>query len=53
MAVLDRLVAEHEVATRVAQTATDVTTATELRRYIQELEDKMRTASLGPAGVSI
>ncbi len=53
MVAMDRLVAEYEVASRIARTATDPKTATEVRRYIQELEDRMRIASIGPAGVSI
>jgi hypothetical protein len=53
MVAMERLVAEYEVASRIAQTATDAKTATELRRYLQDLEDRMRTAPIGSAGVSI
>lgn len=49
----ERLIAELEVATRVAGATTDAKTAREVRRYLRELEDQMRSSAAPPATVSI
>jgi len=49
----DKLLAELEVATRIAGTTTDPQTAREVRRYMRELEGRMRDFAGTTVTVSI
>ncbi len=53
MVAAERLLAELEVATRVAGAATDAKTARDVRRYLRELEDQIRSAPAASATVLI
>ncbi|MDR6789996.1 hypothetical protein J2Y58_003376 [Sphingomonas sp. BE138] len=49
----EKLLAELQVATRLAGTTTDAQTARDLRRYVRELEDQMRHRTSTTFTVSI
>lgn len=50
---LERLLAERDVAARIASATTNPQTAREIRRYLREIEDQMRDLPITTASVSI